>query len=219
MPSFSALWSCWSPYFWALAVFIFHLARWVHSWSILVSSVARARGKLEVRGSQHSLYLSGLTMIMRLLRPVKTPKQCLFKKMYLYLFTWLHCILLAAHGTFVVSLQHTDPLVGVHGLSCSMACGILDPQPGIEPASAALQSGFLISGPPRKSPKQSLEQRIVGLQWSALLALPNSLWKAQAKAGTWWSRGWDEVPPRWLLSLNLGASWLGREKPMADKPV
>ena len=37
------------------------------------------------------------------------------------------------------------------GLSCPSACGILVPQPGIEPASSALQGGFLTTGPPGKS--------------------------------------------------------------------
>ena len=42
-------------------------------------------------------------------------------------------------------------LVEVHGLSCSPACGILAPQPGIEPAFSGLQGGFINSGPPGKS--------------------------------------------------------------------
>ena len=33
-----------------------------------------------------------------------------------------------------------------------MACGILVPRPGIEPASPELQGGFLTTGPPGKSP-------------------------------------------------------------------
>ena len=37
------------------------------------------------------------------------------------------------------------------GLSCSTACGILVPWPGIEPSSPALQSWFLTTGPPGKS--------------------------------------------------------------------
>ena len=37
------------------------------------------------------------------------------------------------------------------GLSCSTACGILVPPPGIQPASAALQGGFFTTGPPGKS--------------------------------------------------------------------
>ena len=36
-------------------------------------------------------------------------------------------------------------------LSCSMLGGILVPRPGIEPMCPALQSGFLTTGPPRKS--------------------------------------------------------------------
>ena len=42
------------------------------------------------------------------------------------------------------------------GLCCSMpfslACGILVPQPGIKPASPALEGKFLITGPPGMSP-------------------------------------------------------------------
>ena len=37
------------------------------------------------------------------------------------------------------------------GLSCSEACGILVPPPGIEPPSPALQHGLLTTGPPGKS--------------------------------------------------------------------
>ena len=39
----------------------------------------------------------------------------------------------------------------VRGLSCPVACGILVPQPGIEPASPALEGGFFTTGPPGKS--------------------------------------------------------------------
>ena len=38
-----------------------------------------------------------------------------------------------------------------HGHGCSAACGILVPEPGIEPMSPALASGFLTTGPPGKS--------------------------------------------------------------------
>ena len=38
----------------------------------------------------------------------------------------------------------------VPGLNCPTACGILVPQPGIEPTSPALQGGFLTTGPPGK---------------------------------------------------------------------
>ena len=43
-------------------------------------------------------------------------------------------------------------LVAAPGLSCSAANGILIPQPGIEPASPALESGVLTTEPPGKSP-------------------------------------------------------------------
>ena len=71
-----------------------------------------------------------------------------------------------AHG--LCSLQHAGSLVEMCGLSscgswayqlpCGMrdlsspvACGILVPRPGIEPASPALQDGFFTTGPPGKS--------------------------------------------------------------------
>ena len=38
------------------------------------------------------------------------------------------------------------------GLSCPAACGLLVPQPGIKPASPALEGGFLTTGPPGKAP-------------------------------------------------------------------
>ena len=50
-------------------------------------------------------------------------------------------------------LQHTDSLVAVRVLSFSAACGILVPQPGIEPTSPALQGGLLTTGSPGKSRK------------------------------------------------------------------
>ena len=51
-----------------------------------------------------------------------------------YLFIWLHWVFVSACG-----------------LSCPEACGILIPQPGIEPASPALEGRFLTTGPPGKS--------------------------------------------------------------------
>ena len=54
-----------------------------------------------------------------------------------------------AHG--VCSLRHAGSLVDAHGLSCPVACGILVPRPGIEPASPALEGGFFTTGPPGKS--------------------------------------------------------------------
>ena len=47
--------------------------------------------------------------------------------------------------------EHVVSVVVALRLSCSEAYGILLPQPGIEPASPALQGGFLTTGPSGKS--------------------------------------------------------------------
>ena len=86
----------------------------------------------------------------------------LFKNLFIYLFTWLHQVLVAACGLFVAACgllsscgtqapEHVGSVVAACGLSCPTACGILVPQPGIEPASRALEGGFLTTGPPGKS--------------------------------------------------------------------
>ena len=63
-------------------------------------------------------------------------------------FSLLVVSLVSEHGLF----QSTQTSVNVtRGLSCSMVCGILVPRPEIEPASPALQGGFLATGPPGKS--------------------------------------------------------------------
>ena len=36
-------------------------------------------------------------------------------------------------------------------LSCPATCGILVPQPGIEPIAPTLEGGFFTTGPPEKS--------------------------------------------------------------------
>ena len=53
---------------------------------------------------------------------------------------------------------------GLSGNTCSTACGILVPQPGMEPVSSALQGRFLTTGPPRKS--QSLDLSVLFERWS-----------------------------------------------------
>ena len=49
---------------------------------------------------------------------------------------------------FICSSCLPQGLAVAHGLSCSAACGILVPRPGIEPASLALQGRFLTAVPP-----------------------------------------------------------------------
>ena len=50
-----------------------------------------------------------------------------------------------------LSLWQSGSLVVAHRLRCLAVCGVLVPQPGIEPTSLALQSGFLTTGPSEMS--------------------------------------------------------------------
>ena len=67
-------------------------------------------------------------------------------------------------------------VVAACGLSCSLACGILVPQPGIEPTSPILPSRFLTLGLPGKSPLHSKgDKKLIGgfelgsfIQWKDL---------------------------------------------------
>ena len=54
-------------------------------------------------------------------------------------------------GMRALSLRHASSVVAARGLSCPTACGILVPQPGMEPMSPALEGGFFTTGPPGKS--------------------------------------------------------------------
>ena len=71
-------------------------------------------------------------------------------------FIFLRYIYLAALGLSsgtgdLFLLWCTDSLVAASGLSsCSLACGILVPQPRIELMSPSLWGGFLTTGPPGK---------------------------------------------------------------------
>ena len=49
------------------------------------------------------------------------------------------------------SLQNICGHVHCSSWAQKLPCGLLTPQPGIEPTSPALQGGFLITGPPGKS--------------------------------------------------------------------
>ena len=78
---------------------------------------------------------------------------CLFK-IYIYLFTWLCWASVAVLGLSrcgTWALEHVGLVAVACRLSCSVACGILVPQPGIEPASPSLKGRFLATGSPGKS--------------------------------------------------------------------
>ena len=62
------------------------------------------------------------------------------------------CMGSAVFGMRALSLRCMSSIAVAHGLSCPVACGILVPQLGIEPASPALEGGgFSTTGPPGKS--------------------------------------------------------------------
>ena len=70
-------------------------------------------------------------------------------------FVVVHGLFIAAHGLLSSCVawapERVGSVVARHGLSCPVACGILVPRPGIEPAFPALEDGFLTTGPPGKS--------------------------------------------------------------------
>ena len=89
-------------------------------------------------------HLPGLTCLAQVM-----PGWSSFFKVFVDLF-WLHQILTAAHGLL---LHHTGfSLVVAYGLSCPAVCSIFVPWLGFETSSPSLESGFLTTGPPRKSP-------------------------------------------------------------------
>ena len=86
--------------------------------------------------------------------------QCFYFFIFYILLRW---VFIVVHGTSLV-VNHglcrvcvfTDcstqtSLFAVCRFGCPVACGILVPQPGIEPASPALEDRFLTTGPPGKS--------------------------------------------------------------------
>ena len=72
---------------------------------------------------------------------------------FFLVFIWLPWVLVVAHGIFAVACR---VFVGAHQLSCSKACGILVPQPGIKPVSPITER-WTHTGPPCKSSKWNLD--------------------------------------------------------------
>ena len=91
-----------------------------------------------------TLVLNSISLILKLF-----PENIYFSsifKIFIYLFTYLAASVLVA-ACKIFTAEHRLSL----GLSCSEVYGISVPQPGMEPASPALQSIFLTTGPPGKS--------------------------------------------------------------------
>ena len=70
------------------------------------------------------------------------------KTLFIY---WLRRVSVAIFPCGTWAPGRAGSFIVTHGLSCSAASGILVPGPGIEPASPALEGGFLTAGPPGKS--------------------------------------------------------------------
>ena len=64
----------------------------------------------------------------------------------IYLFIWLHWVLVVTRSLLVA--QASLDLLWHAGLVCSMAYGILVPQPGVRSVFPALEGRFQISGQP-----------------------------------------------------------------------
>ena len=72
----------------------------------------------------------------------------------------------------------TGSVVVARGLSCPVACGILAPRPGVEPASPALEGGFLTTGLPGKSLTSSFLVVRTGMIASKLFMCLSWQWKS-----------------------------------------
>ena len=84
---------------------------------------------------------------------------------FIYLFTWLHQVLVAVLEIFFVSCRLFRCSAGSRVLrlsSCGVGYGIRVPRPGIEPKSSALLGRLSTTGPPGTS----LGQRLKGKQFT-----------------------------------------------------
>ena len=75
----------------------------------------------------------------------------LFKKLFTYFYLFLASSDLSCHTW---APERVDSAVCSAPHRCPGACGILVPQAGIEPASLALEGGFLTTELPDKAPKR-----------------------------------------------------------------
>ena len=115
--------------------------------------------ELNLTNRHHRCYIAYSTAlpVLYLSRKAKSNlrTRILFFNIYFFfidLFIGLRRVLVAASFCcHARAPEHAGSVVAVHGLTCPVACGILAPQPGIEPASHALEGGFLTTGPPGKS--------------------------------------------------------------------
>ena len=123
-------------------------------------------------------------------------------------------------------LQSVGSVVVAHGLSCSVACGILVPGPGIEPMFLALAGGFLTTGPPEKSLGLIFKCRfyfyfsIVRPTGQKMIAIETMVCYSQFPKGGGMPHypgvTWGHSP---LPALLIGSSWGGSPSRSARLPV
>lgn len=92
------------------------------------------------RGQNEEILRCKESQVITSLAPLKKLFICVF----IYLFGYAGSQFQLAEYLWPRTLQ-------LMGSKVAMACGLLTPQPGIEPTSPALQGGFLITGPAGKS--------------------------------------------------------------------
>ena len=127
-----------------------------------------------------------------------------FKNIYVFLAASWDGFLVAAGriGTWALYLRCLGSVVGAHGLSCPVACGILVPQLGIEPASLTLEGRFVTTG------LRSVKSPCAWV-WNEVylccphLLLPSCIHRSVLGFGTWGLRAWS-VPRAWSSSKALG---------------
>ena len=112
----------------------------------------------------------------------------MFSLFFLSFFIWLPRVLVASCRIYhsdaqILELLHVGSVVACR-LSCSTACGISVPQPGIELKSPALQGGFLTTGPPGEF---LLIFYIKGKLFPLGTAVPQSWSKRQEDSTMFWS--------------------------------
>ena len=90
-------------------------------------------------------------------------------------------------------MVHRLSLVVKHGLSFPVACGLLVPTPGMEPASPAVEGGLLTTGQPGKS-LELFDFYFHLLGWKEpLAAISSSKWTTSAYGME--SNGGDSCEP------------------------
>ena len=140
------------------------------------------------------------------------PRYSFFKK---HVFIWLHLVLAPAFGIFIATCgvyccgarapEWMGSVVVARRLSCSVACGILVPQPGMEPSLPALEGGVLTTGSPGNSPTMGFLRWKPIMCWEEVaLAALRSSWSQLEVERQFHLEGTVHMKTGWRESLCLG---------------